>query len=233
MDIKQVTAPKGVTYSDAPQRSPQWIADRVGKVGASERADWMAVSKRPNKEGIHTPLKARTDLEQKKAFEKTFNVPFSMYVTGAMQDGIDNEDFVRDEYAKATKQHVQVAGYFFDKHSVASPDGLIGDDGGLEIKWLQDSNWTKVLAENKPLDDHYVQIQDNLRMSGRTWWDYVAANPNTGRFIIIRVERDEELIAAIAESAPEVEKVEKLTQDNVHQFSTFMPDTATAETKIW
>jgi predicted phage-related endonuclease len=186
--------------------------------------DWMAVSKVADKKtGEHRPLKPRLDLEREIAFEKTFKVGFSKFVTGAMQEGIDNEDFVRNEYASSQGVIVRQAGCFYDSFSIASPDGLVGDDGGIEIKWLQDSNWTLVATSGKPLDEHYYQIQSNLRLSGRTWWDYIAANGNTGRYVIIRVERDEELISQIGESVKDVALIHKLEPENMYTFSGSVP----------
>jgi len=187
----------------------------------------MAVSKRDGK-----PLKARTDIEREIAFEKAFNASFSKFVTGAMQAGIDNEDFVREQYSAQTKNEVETAGCFYSDHFIASPDGLIGLDGGLEIKWLQDTNWTEVVTSGKPLDEHYAQIQGNLYASSRTWWDYVAANGNTGRFIVIRIERDEDMIAEIAESVKAVQDVAPLKADGLYEFTDSAPVTTTNE-KIW
>jgi len=214
--MKQLpNTPKGVNYSDAPQRSDEWIQVRVGRVGASQLGRWLSVSK-PNKDGECRPLKARLDLEKEIAFEKAFNVPFSMYQTGAMQAGIDNEPVVRQAYEAQTGNTVETAGCFYDEYSVASPDGLIGEDGGLEIKWLQDTNFMEVLSTHKPLPDHYLQIQGNLRLTGRKWWDYAVGNGNTGRFLVIRVERDEDTIASITQSVADVAKVEPFDTTDVY-----------------
>lgn len=226
--ISPITAPKGVDYSDAPQGSPEWIKSRFGRIGASELFRWMAVSKRDGK-----PLKSRYDLERQKAFELAFKVPFSKFVTSAMQEGIDNEAYVRDQYGSQMGVVVRKAGAFYDKWSVASPDGLIGEDGGIEIKWLQDSNWTEVVVSGKPLTEHYYQIQGNLRLSGRKWWDYVAANGNTGRFIVIRVERDEELIKQIDSVVREVENVEPLQADSVFEFTGNVPQVQAEGDNPW
>lgn len=218
MKIAQITGAKGFDYDDSPQRSPRWQKLHVGRVGASDLGRWLAVSKRDSK-----PLKGRSDLEREIAFEITFNVPFSKFVTGAMQEGIDNEDYVRDQYSAKMGVEVKKAGAFYSKHFIASPDGLVGEDGGIEIKWLQDSNWTEVIASGKPLDDHYKQTQGNLYASGRKWWDYIAANGNTGRYFVLRVERDEEMIKGIADSVKEVSTINKLSPGNVFEFSTDMP----------
>ena len=219
MKITTITGAKGFDYSDAPQGSPEWRQLHVGRVGASNLGSWLSVSKRDGK-----PLKARLDLERELSFEKAFNVSFSKYVTGAMQAGIDNEGYVRDQYSSQMGVTVREVGAFYNGQFIASPDGLVGNDGGIEIKWLQDSNWTEVLVSGTPLDDHYKQIQGNLYASGRKWWDYIAANGNTGKFIVITIERDEELIAEIAESIKAVDGIKALSTDGVFTMSGELPE---------
>lgn len=225
MKIKTITGAKGFDYDAAPQRSPEWVQQHTGRVGASQLGRWLSVSKKDGK-----PLKARQDLEKEIAFAKAFNQPFSTYTTSAMQAGIDNEGFVRDQYSSQMGVVVTEAGAFYNDYFIASPDGLIGDDGGLEIKWLQDTNWAEVVLSNSPLSEHYLQIQGNLYASGRTWWDYIAASANTGRFVVIRVERDEKLIAEIAESVKAVADIAPMNTDGVFQFSE-APTTTNEE--IW
>lgn len=217
VQIKQITGAKGLNYSDAPQKSPEWVAIRTGKVGASDLGRWLAVGVKGQ------PLKARQDLERELAFEKAFKTPFSRFVTGAMQQGIDNEDFVRDQYSSLQGVVVEKAGCFYNEHFVASPDGLVGDDGLLEIKWLQDASWTEVVVSGKPIPDHYSQMQGQLWASGRKWVDYVVGNGNTNRFKVIRVKRDEEEIARIAESVTAVVDIAPLETENVFEFSGVTP----------
>jgi len=224
--LKQLKGAKGFDYSSAPQRSPEWLQLHVGRVGASQLGAWLAVSKRDGK-----PLKARLDLEREIAFSKAFNVSFSRFTTAAMQAGIDNEDFVRQQYSSHEGVVVDEVGCFYNDYFVASPDGLVGKDGGLEIKWLQDSNWTEVLLSNKPLYEHYLQCQGNLWASGRKWWDYVAASPNTGRFIVIRVLPDAEIIAGISKSVVDVDNIKPLGTNGVFEFSTTAP--VATEENIW
>lgn len=226
MKVTLPTTPAGFSYSAAPQRSPEWISIRAGRVGASDLGRWMSVSKRDGK-----PLKARLDLEKELAFEKTFNTTFNRYITDAMQQGIDNEAFMADQYSSAMGVPVEECGCFYSDLFVASPDRLVGDDGLLEIKWLQDSNWTAVLESQKPLDDHYLQIQGQLYASGRKWCDYVVGNGNTGRFIVVRVERDEDAIQSIVDSLPAVAEVKPLALENVFDFTSGKE--ITEEIEVW
>lgn len=218
MKVAQITGAKGFDYSPAPQRSPEWLAIHVGRVGASDLYRWLAVGKRDGK-----PLKARLDLEREIAFARSFRTPFSRYATGAMLDGIANEDFVRDQYSSQMGTPVEKCGCFYNDYFVASPDGLVGDDGCLEIKWLQDNNFTAVLESQQPLPDHYLQMQGQLWATGRAWCDYVAANGNTGRFVVITVKRDEDVIKQIAESVPAVADITPMATDGIFAFSGTVP----------
>jgi hypothetical protein len=79
-----------------------------------------------------------------------------------------------------------------------SPDFLVGDDGGGEIKCLSAVNHVGALLG--AIDDAYVlQVQACLWVTGRTWWDRVWFNPAI-QPLIIRVERDEETIGQLAEN---------------------------------
>lgn len=206
------TAAAGFDIFVGAQRSPEWVSIRAGRVTASRLADWMAVSKAKNSLG--KPLKARADYEKELAYERLFNVPFEKFVTKAMELGNAYEDFVRQQYAKQTNQEVAFVGTFYNDKFAASPDGLVGDDGLLEIKWLQDASFTDVLADGVP-EKHFLQMQGQLWASGRKWCDYVVGNYNTGKFKIIRVERDEETIDRIKESLENVNIEYTLSTDNL------------------
>lgn len=237
VELTSIKAPEGVQYSDAPQGSLEWVETGLGRVGASQLHKWTAVAKRPDKDGFHRPLQARLDLERELAFEKAFGVPFTFYMNSAMQDGIDNEDFVRQEYARQSGNKVTTVGAFYDEYSRASPDGLVGDDGGLEIKWLKDNSWSQVVAAQIPYSgssgDHFLQCQGNMRLSGRKWWDYVAGNESTGKFIILRIERDEEVIASLDESLKSVADIRPMTTDNVHSFQGSVPEGVSSDEDVW
>lgn len=178
-------------FYDGPQQTPEWFAIRLGKVTASRLSDWMSVSKRDGK-----PLKARSDYEREIMFERQFNTMFERFVSGAMQDGIDYEEFACKQYERITGNTVLNGGAYYNDLFCASPDGRIDKDvwknegqGGLEIKWLKDTAFTEVLECGVP-SEYISQIQGGLFASGRKWWDFVAGNLNTKKIKIIRVYPD-------------------------------------------
>jgi hypothetical protein len=65
-----------------------------------------------------------------------------------------------------------------------SPDGIIGDDGGLEIKARNDEKHFALICGDKS-DVPYNQIQMSLLISGRKWWDFVSYNPNFTKHLFV------------------------------------------------
>ena len=219
-------------YFGGAQRSPEWFKLRLGKATASRLVDWLAVSKAEKTKGA--PLKPRLDYEKELMFERQFGVSFDNYVTPAMQDGVDFEDFARRQYEKIMKTIVYECGAWYNDAFVASPDGVIylegstdqGDrnkvDGLLEIKVLKDTKFTEVLATGV-LDPHWKQIQGQLWASGAKWCDYVVINLNTKKIKIIRVERDEEFIEWIELTLTEQLVSGALDTENVYDFIDAIP----------
>lgn len=215
-------------YFGGAQRSPEWFKLRLGRVTASRLVDWLAVSKAAKTQG--QPLKARLDYEKELMFERQFGTSFETYVTPAMQDGIDFEDFARKQYEKITGNKVEECGAWYNEMFVASPDGTVAADGLLEIKVLKDTSFTEVLATGVP-DKHWKQIQGQLGASGKKWCDYVAINLNTRKVAIIRVERDDEFIEWIELTLSEKLVVGELSTSNVFDFVDEVPE-AIAEAAV-
>lgn len=212
--ITQITGAKGFTYSDAPQRSPEWLAIRAPRLGASEIGKYMA-------KGVKGQyLAGRKEIEKKIAFSKAFGVPFEKFKNEAMQAGIDNEDFVADQYAQKTGVKLVKVGCFYNEWFVASPDRAIVDSDGLvEIKWLFDNAWSEAVLTGTPDSEHYDQMQGQMWSTGKDWVDYVAGNGNTGRFIVIRVLRDNDRIAEIMAEGESVLEIEAMNTENIFAFS--------------
>lgn len=184
-------------YSAAPQRSPEWFGLRRGRITASRLEDWMATSKRDG-----SPLKARMDYERELVFEQQFGVNYNNFISEAMLDGIDYEDFARRQYQEVSGNQVELAGCFHNAFFVASPDGLVGDDGLVEIKVLRDANFTEVLVSGVP-DKHWKQIQGGLWAANRKWADYIAFNLTTKKIKVIRVEADPDFHKQLEKSVQE------------------------------
>ena len=226
-------------YFAGEQRSPEWFKLRLGRVTASRLVDWLAVSKAAKT--LNQPLKPRLDYEKELQFERQFGISYESYVTPAMQDGIDFEDFARKQYEKIVSTTVRECGAWYSDNFVASPDGIIPgvkdmEPGGpatfgiLEIKVLKDTSFTEVLASGVP-DKHFKQIQGQLWASGAKYCDYAVINLNTRKIKIIRVERDEEFIEWIELTLTEKFVAQELDATNVYDFVDEIPKELEATVK--
>lgn len=225
-------------YDPAPQRSPEWLARKRGKIGASRLEDWLAVSKAKGKEG--KPLKARLDYEKELMFERQFGVSFNVWVSDAMQDGIDYEDYAAKQFAEEFGFELAEAGCWFNDFMTVSPDRIVfpagtGIDyiarqedlktalGVLEVKIVKDNTFTEILMSGVPAK-HMKQIQAQLKATGLTKGWYVALNFNTKRYVVIEVEPDTEFHEYLMEAIQEQLVVEPFALDYVHQIKGDLPE---------
>lgn len=211
------------------QRSPEWFALRLGKITASRLPDWLAVSKA--KTGAGKPLKARLDYEKELLFERTFGTSFDRFVTPAMQNGIDFEEFACLQFAKVTGVQVQECGAWHSPIFVASPDRVTDDNGLLEAKVLGDNSFADVLESGVP-EKYWQQIQGQLWASKKPHCYFVAINLNTRKIVVIKVEPDEEFHDWLELIVPEPITAELVVSDNVFDFVDALPEGSDAPTLI-
>lgn len=181
------------------QRTDEWQAARAGKLTASVFADILATTQSGK------PTAARAKLMRLKAFERTAGVAKHEIGGKALTWGREIEPFSKEDYQVHTGNIVTEAGFIlhpqFDFIG-CSPDGLIGSDGGLEMKSPHDEQ-VHVLTwlEGMP-DEHIPQVQGCMYVTGRRWWDFVSYDPRAGerfRLYVQRIHRDEEYITSILE----------------------------------
>jgi len=165
------------------QCSDEWFAMRKGKMTASHA---QAIGS--NGAGLKTYI-YEILAEEYSSGENEF------YTNKDIERGNELEEPARLLYEFETDQKVKQVGLIeFNEFVSCSPDGLIGKDGGIEIKCLNDVNYLKGLLTQKIDSKHLWQIQMNLYITDRKWWDYVAYNPNFKQnLVIIRVEPEKEM----------------------------------------
>lgn len=221
-------------YDPAPQRSPEWLERKRGKIGASRLEDWLAVSKAKATAG--KPLKARLDYEKELMFERQFGVSFQVWVSDAMQEGIDYEDFARKQFEQETGLTTHEVGCWYNDYMVVSPDRVIIDEeyvsasapfryvkAILEIKIVKDNTFTEILMNGVP-GKHMKQIQAQILATGAKKGYYVAMNFNTKRFVIIDVEPDTEFHEYLLEAIQEELVTEPFSLDQVHEIKGEIPE---------
>lgn len=117
------------------------------------------------------------------------------YTSKDMQRGTDLEPVARELYEKETLTTVEEVGLItIDDYTCYSPDGLVGDDGLIEIKCRNAVIHKQILLSNEPHSADIDQLQFGLAITGRKWIDYVHFNPDFVeglQLVIIRVYPDE------------------------------------------
>jgi putative phage-type endonuclease len=147
------------------------------------------------------------------------------YTNAAMQWGTDTEPFARAAY-EAT-QGVMVEEVGFVRHpsiewAGASPDGLVGDDGCIEIKCPNTLTMIETLLSQKVPGKYFTQMQFQLACTGRKWCDYVVFDPRMppkAQLFVTRIQRDD---AYIAEIEAEIVKFLAEVQSQVNQLNKYI-----------
>lgn len=193
------------------QRSERWFADRAGRITASRICDVMAFSpsgeyksgKRKGQPKEVRPLKSRIDYIHQLAAERLTGHAKSQVSAAALEWGRDWEPIAQQAYEEVTGTLVSATGFIIHpSHGFigASPDFLVGTDGGGEIKCPKDQEVHLATLETGLPSEHVEQIQGGLWVTGRQWWDFVSFHPHfpAGRHIYIqRVIRDDAYIATM------------------------------------
>lgn len=183
---------------DIEQRSEQWFAARCGSLGASQIADAISKSKDGKAFGSTS-----ANLRAKLAVERLTGIQEDSFKTAAIQHGIDSEEAARLAYEAHTGAFVTEVGLY--KHpkiegTHASPDGLVGDDGLIEIKCPNSATHIDTLKTEKVPTKYLYQMQWQMRCTDRQWCDYVSFDPRLPenlRLFVKRIPRDDALIVKL------------------------------------
>tara|TARA_R110000796_G_scaffold99184_1_gene207103 strand:- start:1536 stop:2138 length:603 start_codon:yes stop_codon:yes gene_type:complete len=196
---------------DFEQGSKEWLQSRLGCPSGSNFDKLITSTGKPStqSQGYINQLIA----------EILTNKTTEVRVNEAMQRGTDLEPEAREFYELAAGVEVLQTGFI--KHSNleagVSPDGLVGDDGGLEIKCPSPS-WHCAYLRSGDLPAKYVaQVQGCLWITNRSWWDFMSYHEEM-RSMIVRVWRDEDFIrnlaievgGAVATIQSEVNRIRKM-----------------------
>lgn len=173
-----------IIHDKLEQRTTEWLELKAGKISASKVATILT--------GKNLLAGATTYAIELIAESLMHSFP-DFPGTFAMQEGIANEPGVRDKYAEDNNVEVVEVGGIEDGQLWFSPDGLVGDEGIIEIKSPQPKqHLINLLADTVP-DMYLPQIQFGLLVSKRKWCDFISYNPFFKEgydFKKIRVDRD-------------------------------------------
>jgi hypothetical protein len=170
------------------QGSEEWHRARLGVATASRFKD------------IITPAKGDKSASYKGYMyeliaEKLTKGKEDFFKSEWMERGNEIEPLARASYEFIHEVEVKQVGIMLNDEGTigASPDGLIGDDGGLEIKCPKPSTVVKYMLDGGLPLEYKPQVMGSLWISGREWWDFLAFHPSMD-FYQIRVYRDEDYI---------------------------------------
>jgi len=193
-------------YREIPQGSDQWLKARLGCLTASRANDAVAGK---------TTAAYQNYLWQLVA-ERETQVVEEMYVNADMQRGTEMEPIARAAYEAHTGNFVTQTGFWLHptiKWLGASPDGLVGDDGLLEIKCPRTSTHLQYRKANKPPTKYTRQMMVQLMCTGRKWVDFVSFDNRvreSKQLFIVRFEPKQseldELSEKLVEFLTEVEE---------------------------
>jgi putative phage-type endonuclease len=199
------------------QGTDEWFEARIGKVTASRVADVLAKTKT----GYST---TRDNYMAQLVCERLTGQKGESFTNAAMQHGTETEPLARISYEVA--QNVLVDEVGFVPHPTiemagASPDGLVGDDGLLEIKCPNTATHIETLLSETVPTKYFTQMQFQMASTGRKWTDFVSFDnrlPTELQLFVKRVPRDEmyikliegEIVQFLAELDDKINKLMKV-----------------------
>ena len=179
----------------APQGTQEWLQTRLGKITSSTIHKIMS-----SKENSST----RTRLLQDLIFERISGSPTKNIVTEPMARGLELESEARKAY-ELQNEIVTLSGFIEHptiKDAGASPDGLVGDDGLIEIKCLNKKSHEEIIRKQILPRQYYIQIQFQLACTQGLWCDFVAYHPDANQPLYVqRIMPEIKLIKEIHDKA--------------------------------
>ena len=184
------------------QRSAEWFAARTGKITASRIADVCAMTKAG-------PSEKRRSYMMELIGERLTGDTADHFPSPAMQWGIDHEDEACSAYEIRKEVLVDLCGFIAHpsiKMTGASPDGLVGEEGILEIKCPTTKTHLETIMGGKVPAHNLHQIAWQIECTGRAWCDFVSFDPRLPAAYQIFVKRitREELVPMIEDIKAQV-----------------------------
>lgn len=180
-------------YKELEQNSKEWYEARCGVLTASNVKLLMTPSLKPSNND-----KVR-QLVYKVAVERATGYVTEEPMSWDMKRGHVEEDLAIDLYSKNNSEVANCGFITNDDNMVTigySPDGLVGDDGLIEVKSILNKHQIKTIVEDKVPDEYMLQIQTGLLVSGRKWLDFISYSNGMPMFVK-RVEPNKDMQGSI------------------------------------
>lgn len=173
-------------WVDVQQNSPEWDALRLGKVTASNFSKFMANYGKAFGDPAHAyALQVALEIVNGRKAEHSFS-------NAHMERGHEQEPIARMIYEETRFVDISNGGFFDCGEHGDSPDGLVGDDGVIEIKSVIATTHEATLKRGAPDPAYKWQLVGHLDCSGRDWVDFVsycADYPEWNQLAVYRVHR--------------------------------------------
>lgn len=206
-------------YKDLEQGSDEWHSARCGLIAASELDRIMTPG---------TLKPANNDKTRQHVYElaaqRINQYVEPSYVGDNMLRGWADEIRARDLYSERFEPVVEVGGMCRDFGTFklwCSPDGLIGENAGIEVKSRVQKYQVQTIVDNVVPQEHVLQVQANLLVSGRSVWKYVSYSGGMPMWII-DVLPDAEIQAAIISACEafeaKVQEVMRVYRERIDAF---------------
>ncbi len=179
---------------DCEQNSDQWWTEKLGKPSASKAFMLMANIGKPDKQ-----RKLRNGYLYELAAEVVTKKRVDGYQNDNMLIGNEREAESRMLYEMIYGVEVEQVGVVYKdvkKEFLCSPDGIVNNEYGLELKNVLPKTQVKYLLENVVPSEYIAQIQFSLYVTGFKFWEFMSYSPGL-RPLIIRVTRDEKFLTAL------------------------------------
>ena len=171
---------------DIEQRSPEWIVRRLGFCGCSRLGDVLATGR------SGAPSATRKNYMHELLCERLTGIHNESYTSKEMLWGVDNEPIARSCYEATRGVMVQEKGGMEHPDIPwwwGSPDGLIAEDGGIEIKCPNTSTHLETVMYGKIKTDYIYQMAGYVEIFKRDWWDFVSFDPRLPENVSLYVKR--------------------------------------------
>lgn len=193
---------EGLIIHTAEQGTPEWLAARKGVITGSRFKDCRDRLKNGN------PSKKSIDYAKDVAREREGGEPLQAFSNSAMRIGSEQEPYARMLYERKTGNFVEEAGFITTEERLfgVSVDGLVGDDGIIEIKTMVSSDTLFTAFVDGDISSYVDQCNGAMWLLGRKWVDLVLWAHDLQKLKIIRIERDDDVIEALESDLMEFER---------------------------
>lgn len=180
-------------FYDLPQGSDEWLAVRRGVITASRFKDCRDKLKNG------TPSAKCLGYAMDVARERAGGAVPSTFQNAAMRTGTEQEPIARRKYEARTGNLVLEVGFYTTDDDLfgVSVDGLVDDDGIIEIKTMVSSPTLFTAAVHGDVSEYIDQCNGAMWLLGRKWVDLILWAPDLGQLIVRRIERDDNAIEAL------------------------------------